>query len=104
MCQHPENWRKYYQGDAHQQRFARSYSFSDRIRYYWPDENINKAQVKLFENLSQSEIPLPLLSQYLPEQFHAVRNGQLVATPKALVIDKIRQVLRVYAKACKFGK
>ncbi|MDX1301325.1 tagatose-bisphosphate aldolase subunit KbaZ [Photobacterium sp.] len=104
MCEAPEYWNKYYHGDAHQQRFARCYSFSDRIRYYWPDKNINTAQSKLFENLSRSGIPLPLLSQYLPEQFHAVRNGELDATPKAFVIDKIRQVLRVYAKACKFGQ
>ncbi|MGF1749011.1 tagatose-bisphosphate aldolase subunit KbaZ [Vibrio cionasavignyae] len=101
MCLKPDNWKKYYQGDSHQQRFARSYSFSDRIRYYWPDEAISVAQNKLFENLTQSGLPFPLLSQYLPDQFNAIRKGELQGTPKAVVIDKIQQVLRSYAKACK---
>jgi len=104
MCDSPEYWQKYYQGDESTQRFARSYSFSDRIRYYWPDENISTAQNNLFNNLSRSGMPLPLISQYLPEQFNAVRNGEIESTPKAFVIDKIQQVLRVYSKACKFSK
>ncbi|MGF1680331.1 tagatose-bisphosphate aldolase subunit KbaZ [Photobacterium minamisatsumaniensis] len=104
MCEAPEYWNKYYQGDESQQRFARCYSFSDRIRYYWPDQQINQAQEKLFGNLSRSSMPLPLLSQYLPEQFHAVREGNIESAPKALVLDKIRQVLRSYAKACKTNK
>ena len=31
-------WRKYYSGDESQQQFKRKYSFSDRSRYYWPNE------------------------------------------------------------------
>ena len=104
MCDSPEYWQPYYQGNEAQQRFSRSYSFSDRIRYYWPDENINQAQTTLFNNLSRSGIPLPLLSQHLSAQFHAVREGQLSSDPKALVLDKIRQTLRSYAKACKQNK
>ncbi|WP_044362793.1 tagatose-bisphosphate aldolase subunit KbaZ [Vibrio fluvialis] len=100
MREHPEYWQKYYHGNESQQRFSRSYSFSDRIRYYWPDQTINQAQEHLFSNLARNGIPLPLLSQYLPEQFHHVREGLISAEPKVLVIDKIRQVLRSYAKAC----
>ncbi|EPQ9917488.1 tagatose-bisphosphate aldolase subunit KbaZ [Vibrio vulnificus] len=101
MCDAPEYWNKYYHGSESEQRFARCYSFSDRIRYYWPDEAILHAQSKLFDNLNSFGIPLPLLSQYMPEQFHAVREAKIQALPKELVIDKIRQVLRSYAKACK---
>ncbi|WP_299017837.1 tagatose-bisphosphate aldolase subunit KbaZ [uncultured Photobacterium sp.] len=104
MLTSPEYWQKYYQGDESQQRFSRCYSFSDRIRYYWPDKNITESQNKLFSNLSRSGMPLPLISQYLPEQFAAVRNGELKATPKAFVIDKIQHVLRIYAKACTLSK
>jgi D-tagatose-1,6-bisphosphate aldolase subunit GatZ/KbaZ len=96
----PDSWNKYYHGDAQQQHFARYFSFSDRIRYYWPDEKIIQAQNRLFENLSNKEIPLPLLSQYLPEQFAAVREKKISSEPKQLVIDKIRMVLRSYAQAC----
>ncbi|SEG57048.1 tagatose-bisphosphate aldolase subunit KbaZ [Vibrio hangzhouensis] len=104
MCSNPSNWKKYYQGDSNQQRFARSFSFSDRIRYYWPDQQIARAQDKLFSNLTHSGLPFPLLSQYLPDQFNAIRNSDLESSPKAIVIDKIQQVLRAYAKACKLQK
>lgn len=100
MLNSPDNWQKYYQGDEAQQRFARQYSFSDRIRYYWPNAQIVEAQQRLFSNLSEHNIPLPLLSQHLPDQFVAIREGKLKATPKAIVIDKIQQVLRSYAQAC----
>ncbi|WP_323159511.1 class II D-tagatose-bisphosphate aldolase non-catalytic subunit, partial [Pseudomonas marginalis] len=73
MCDSPNFWQKYYHGDAAQQRFARVYSFSDRIRYYWPEPTIVAAINTLFSNLSQKTIPLPLLSQFLPHQFHQVR-------------------------------
>ena len=100
MLAAPGYWEKYYQGTDAQQRFSRCYSFSDRIRYYWPNENIIAAQAQLFRNLEATGIALPLLSQYLPEQFRAVREGQISALPEALVIDKIQQVMRSYAKAC----
>ncbi len=34
--------------------------FSDRIRYYWPDAEINTAIDTLMDNLSVKPIPLPL--------------------------------------------
>ena len=104
MCASPEYWEKYYQGTETQQRFARSYSFSDRIRYYWPDKSIQNAQDKLFTNLSRTGISLPLLSEHLPVQFKAVREGTIKADPKSLVLDSIQEVLRSYASACKQNK
>lgn len=56
---------------------ARVYSFSDRIRYYWPDAEINAAIDTLMDNLSVKPIPLPLLSQYLPYQFTQFREGMI---------------------------
>lgn len=93
-------WSKYYHGSKEEQKFARSYSFSDRIRYYWPNEHIQLAIAKLFSNLEQKEIPLPLLSQFFPEQFKRIREHKLACTPKNLVLDSIASVNRVYAKAC----
>lgn len=99
MQENPSYWEKYYQGNRQQQRFSRIYSFSDRIRYYWPDDAVNKAQNTLFDNLSDVDIPLPLLSQYFPEQFKRVREGAITAKPQELIIDKIQQVLRSYSQA-----
>ncbi len=100
MLAEPGQWEEYYPGDAGEQYLARRYSYSDRLRYYWPDPEVHEAQERLFNNLAGREIPLPLLSQYMPGQYTRVRCGSLAARPRALVIDRVRDVLRVYARAC----
>ena len=100
MCDAPQHWQKYYHGNESDQRFSRCFSFSDRMRYYWPDSVINQAQETLFRNLSRVDIPLPLLSQYMPQQFQHLREGLILSDPKSLVLDTIRQVLRAYSQAC----
>lgn len=100
MLANPTYWGNYYQGTAREQKIARRFSYSDRIRYYWPDAYIDAAVQRLYENLDKSGIPLPLLSQFLPAQYIRVRAGQLSASPRELAIDKIRDVLRPYAIAC----
>jgi D-tagatose-1,6-bisphosphate aldolase subunit GatZ/KbaZ len=99
MLARPEYWAGYYPGGPAEQRLARRYSYSDRLRYYWPDPEIEAAVGQLTANLSAAPIPLPLISQFLPEQYARVRAGQLVATPHELVIDRVRDVLRAYAAA-----
>ena len=100
MLEEPRWWHGYYEGDGRAQRLARRYSYSDRVRYYWPDPQISAAQSRLLANLGEVEIPLPVLSQYLPHQYDRVRHGELAMDPTALVIDRIRDVLRTYARAC----
>ncbi|MFD0139153.1 D-tagatose-bisphosphate aldolase, class II, non-catalytic subunit [Streptomyces sp. NPDC127159] len=101
MRDEPSWWSGYYEGDAAEQRLARRYSYSDRMRYYWPDPEIAAAQDRLFANLSALDIPLPLLSAHLPDQYRRVRTGALTATPRDLVVDRIRDVLRDYDRACR---
>lgn len=93
-------WRGYYQGDDDEQRLARRYSYSDRIRYYWPDAEVRAAQSRLLANLAARDIPLPLISAHLPEQYDRVRAAELTADPRALAVDRVRGVLRRYASAC----
>lgn len=100
MLEAPKNWQRFYQVPASQGLLYRRYSYSDRIRYYWNDERVNKAVDALIENLSELEIPLPLISQFMPEQYQLIRQGQLTAEPKQLVLNKIMQVTAVYAEAC----
>lgn len=59
MRDNPSWWEGYYEGDSDAQRLARRYSYSDRMRYYWPDPEIAAAQDRLFTNLSGLRIPLP---------------------------------------------
>lgn len=100
MLQEPRWWIDYYQGDDAEKRVARRYSFSDRMRYYWPHPAIQESQERMLTNLRTTGIPLPLLSAHLPAQYERVRRGELVADPQALVVDRVRDVLRDYAAAC----
>lgn len=100
MLENPKHWRKYYRGSEEDLRFARSYSFSDRCRYYWPQPGVQQALQRLLHNLSEYPIPLTLLSQFMPDQYEAVREGRLAARPADLVLDKIARVLTIYADAC----
>ena len=100
MLANPGYWANYYEGDADEQRIARRFSYSDRLRYYWPDPEIAAAEARLYENLSAVEIPLPLVSQFLPDQYARIRSGALAADPRSLVIDHIRDCLRPYSSAC----
>jgi D-tagatose-1,6-bisphosphate aldolase subunit GatZ/KbaZ len=100
MLAEPAQWEGYYPGNADAQRLARRYSYSDRLRYYWPDQEVHSAQERLLANLAAVEIPLPLISAHLPGQYARIRRGELYAAPQALVIDHVRDVLRAYASAC----
>jgi D-tagatose-1,6-bisphosphate aldolase subunit GatZ/KbaZ len=100
MVAEPAQWASYYTGSPAEQKLARRFSYSDRMRYYWPDPVIKAARERLLANLGAREIPLPLLSQYLPAQYERVRSGQLDATPEALLIDRVRDAIRPYVAAC----
>lgn len=96
----PGYWQKFYPGNVLEQQLLRQYSYSDRIRYYWQQPALQQAVSRLLDNLSQSLIPLPLLSQFMPQQYQAVLNGQLTPAPQALIQHHIRLVLQMYASAC----
>ncbi len=57
MLAEPGYWENYYEGSADEQRIARRFSYSDRLRYYWPDPQIVAAEARLYENLSAIAIP-----------------------------------------------
>ena len=104
MCEDPKYWEKYYHGNDAGMSFARKYSFSDRIRYYWPYPKIQQALVVMMKNLSIQSIPLSLLSQYLPVQFDAVRERRIQNTPADLIREKITDVIDKYSFACGTSK
>jgi len=96
------HWSAYYHGDDEAIQFARKYSYSDRSRYYWPQPAVAAALKQLLGNLSENPAPLPLVSQYLPNQAAAIREGRLQKRPLDLIHSKILEVLDIYAKACGF--
>ncbi|MTV55651.1 class II D-tagatose-bisphosphate aldolase non-catalytic subunit [Pseudoduganella buxea] len=100
MLAKPQHWRAHYAGSSDEQRVLRRYGLSDRCRYYWGEPEVADAVARLFANLDAREIPLPLLSQHLPEQYLDVLQGQLGTHAQALVEHKIGRVLAQYARAC----
>lgn len=100
MKRDPRYWKSYYT-DPGRQAFDLQFSLSDRIRYYWSTPVVERACMQLFERLASSDIPLTLISQYLPMQYAAIREGLLENDPRELVFDGIEQVLRNYDRACR---
>ena len=100
MLADPRHWQGHYPGGPDEQRFARAFSLSDRCRYYWPVPRLAAAVERLLANLTERPMPLPLLSQYLPRQHEAIREGRLAAEPRALVRAKVDEVAGIYARAC----
>ena len=99
MLTQPGYWEKYYSGDADAQAVARKYSFSDRSRYYWPDNDVQTALNALFVNFGDKAIPLTLLSQYLPVQFEKIRAGLIRNDSLAIIQDKLFSQLDIYDAA-----
>lgn len=99
MLKSPKYWEKYYHGTDSEIALKRKYSFSDRCRYYLPTEPMQKAQEKLIQNLAQSEIPLNLLSQFMPIQYRKVRQKVLANHPLALIKDYIGLTIDDYLDA-----
>jgi D-tagatose-1,6-bisphosphate aldolase subunit GatZ/KbaZ len=102
MLQEPVYWKKYYHGSDSELGLARRYSYSDRIRYYWPHHEIQEALQRLIQNLSAQPLPLTLVSQFMPLQYQHIQDGQIKCTPLNLIHDKVIQVCRSYTFACSY--
>jgi D-tagatose-1,6-bisphosphate aldolase subunit GatZ/KbaZ len=100
MRENPKYWRSYYTDAAHE-TFDLQYSLSDRIRYYWSVPEVQQACAVLLRRLEETELPLTLLSQYLPSQYAAIREGRLANDAQAILLEGVTQVLRQYAQACR---
>ncbi len=99
MLADPAAWQAYYHGPPREVAWKRRFSFSDRIRYYWPRPRVQAALQRLWRNLAARPLPLPLLSQYLPRQYAAVRAGRLAPRAQDIVDYAVQQVLSDYAAA-----
>lgn len=97
MKSQPKYWAKYYEQETEAAlHLDLQYSLSDRIRYYWPVPEIEQARAKMFENLNSVAILPELVSQYLPQAYHAMRAGRCGLTPEDLVIGQLFSVLDDY--------
>lgn len=97
----PKNWEKYYHGSESERHIQRHFSYSDRIRYYWPHPEIDAAVTSLFTLLEGVDIPETLISQYLRPSYGSVRQGKIAPRAEALALDAIDLVLEDYFEACR---
>lgn len=101
MGSNPVYWKSHYHGTSDKVRYARKFSFSDRCRYYLPLPEVKLALDKLIHNLQSVTIPLTVISQYLPVQYHKIRTGNLKNEPERLLKDRIINCIDDYVYAIK---
>lgn len=102
MVKNDKNWKKYYHGNPNDVTLARKFSFSDRCRYYFINQKVEKAIQTLFKNIDSVKIPMGLLHQYMPLQYNKVRDGILKPQGKELVKDAVISVIDDYNYAVKY--
>ncbi len=103
MLKNPDSWLKHYHGNEFEKKIQRKYSFSDRVRYYLNESEVEKSIEKLFENIEEmkDEIPLGIISQYMPNTYMKIRKKELSKNPKDWVIDAVKEAIDPYAEATK---
>lgn len=100
MLERPDDWQRHYAGTPGQRYMQRHFSYSDRIRYYWPQDGARHAVDHLMRRLHQKSIPETLVSQYLHPLYGGVTSGAVPATPRCLLIAAVRLALQPYSLAC----
>jgi len=99
MIAQPKDWQSHYPGTAEDQRRLRHYSYSDRIRYYWPMPEAREAVDGLLAALQGVRIPGTLISQHLPRLHERVMTRTIRPEARGLLIEAVRDVLRIYSTA-----
>ena len=100
MLERPQNWERYYHGSADEQHLQRHYSYSDRIRYYWPDDEVADAVSELISLFDGRTIPETMISQHLTAVYPSVRAGKVAPTAMGVILASVGLVLKDYHEAC----
>ncbi|NLR99918.1 D-tagatose-bisphosphate aldolase, class II, non-catalytic subunit [Rhizobium sp. P38BS-XIX] len=98
MLAQPQNWSGHYSGSPAEQRLQRHFSYSDRIRYYWPDTRASSAVDKLLTGLPDP-IPETLISQHLARVYPDVVRGEVKPRARDLCLAAIDAALAPYVAA-----
>ncbi|MDQ2758262.1 MAG: D-tagatose-bisphosphate aldolase, class II, non-catalytic subunit [Actinomycetota bacterium] len=100
MVAAPQHWDRYYAGSDAERALQRHFSYSDRMRYYWPRPEADLAVARLFELLGDARLPETLVGQYLGARYDAVRGGRLTPTARSLALACVEAVMQDYIRAC----
>lgn len=88
-------WEAYYSGTEAELRALRSYSYSDRIRYYWSDPEVAQALDRLIENLGSIDLPETIVSQ----AFMGLDFGEMPRNPRDLIALHVQRCVSRYYDA-----
>lgn len=91
----PQHWQNHYAGDAREVFVQRHFSYSDRIRYYWPDPQADAAVKALLARLQDRALPISAVHQFLP----GIDMADLGSAHDVLVAA-VTGVLQLYEAAC----
>lgn len=100
MSENPGYWHDYYSGSDDDVARLRTYSFSDRIRYYWADTKVAQSLATLVGNLSTTPLPETLVSQ----SFMGLDFGELPSHPTELMDAHIQKCVARYFQAAGHSK
>lgn len=95
MSEDPGYWKDYYDGTPDELRILRTYSYSDRIRYYWSDPKIAKSLDHLLKNPDQTPLPETIVSQ----AFTGLEFGDTPTCAHALISIHVQKCVGRYFKA-----
>lgn len=96
MAANPDAWTDYYKGDEQKIELLKLFSYSDRIRYYWPDRKISRALEAMIANLRAEGLTPNIISRY----FTAGDFGKISTDPIALMNEHINLCTQRYFEAC----
>lgn len=100
MLAAPGNWAKYYDGSEAELALQRHFSYSDRIRYYWPHPEAEAAVQVLFDVLGDTRLPETLIGQYLGARYDEVRSGRVAPLARSLALASVEALMQDYVSAC----
>ncbi len=95
MDTHDVHWRDYYRGPDDAVARLRTYSYSDRIRYYWSDPEVAAAVDRLMANLSRDRPSETVVSQH----YSGLEFGDIPTDPARLVERHVLRCVERYDRA-----
>lgn len=104
MLEQPNNWSSHYHGSKKEIQLKRKFSYSDRCRYYLPIDEVDTAINTLITNLEDIDIPDTLLSQFLPRQYHKIKEQKIDRSIDSIISDHIQSYLEPYEYATDSSK
>ena len=88
-------WRDYYHGTNAETAVLRTYSYSDRIRYYWSDPEVSQALNAMIRTLADADFSEAVVSQF----FAGLDFGRIPKDPNALISAHVQRSVRRYFQA-----